>query len=499
MPPSPPASPEAEPYGVALAVLRTALGLSQKELARIAGLKPASVSKLERDPHRLKRPRCEVLVMKMGYPRTAVDGALAFIARRRAEVSGSAHLGLGTADAEVLRSIDPLVSAFEKRAGEFARAWFEGLSLEGLLLDARRRGTILRARLLAHPPEARLALVRDVLEFQDWSLAVALSDESEAAAANSADDALALAQLAVEVARRVPGDAGWRSRVEGRAGAHLANALRVAGKLPAADAELAHALRLWEAGAASDPGLLDPVRMLDLEASLRKDQRHLPQALDLLDRALATGPAPEVQSRLLIKKGCVLEKLERYQEAIDVLERAAPLADAAQNRRLALVWRFDLLVNLGHLGRYAEAESRMGDVRARAARLGKGLDLVRLTWLEGRIAGGLGRTADALAAFERVRAELTTRRIAYDTALVILDMAVLLAEEGRTAEVRELAREAAWIFEAQEVHREALRALAVFRRAAEKERLSPDLARNIRRFLRRAENDPKLRFRREAA
>ena len=77
-------------------------------------------------------------------------------------------------------------------------------------------------------------------------------------------------------------------------------------------------------------------------------------------------------------------------------------------------------------------------MRALAARLGKGLDLVRLTWLEGRIVAGLGRTEAALAAFDRVRAELTTRRIPYDTALVILDVAVLLAEEGRTAEVRAL-------------------------------------------------------------
>ena len=497
MRPSPDA--EAEPYGVALSVLRTALGMSQKELARIAGLKPPSVSKLERDPDRLQRPRCEELVMKMGYPRTAVDKALAFIAQRRAEVSGSAHLGLGTADAEVLRSIEPLVSVFEKRAGELARAWFGGLALEGLLLDAKRRGAVLRARLLTDPPEARLALVREVAEFQDWALAVALCDESVAAAPDSADEALALAELAVEVARRVPGDAGWRSRVEGRAGAHLANAWRVAGKLPVADTEFARALRLWEAGAASDPGLLDPVRMLDLEASLRKDQRRLPQALDLLDRALTARPAPEVEGRLLIKKACVLEKLERYQEAIEALERAAPLADAAQDRRLALVWRFDWLVNLCGLDRYADAESRLGDVRALSARVGKGLDLLRLTWLEARIAAGLGRTGEALAAFERVRAELTTRRMAYDTALVILDIAVLLAEEGRTAQVRDLAEQAAWIFESQDVHREALRALAVFSRAAEKDRLSPDLARNIRNFLRRAEYDSKLRFRREAA
>jgi tetratricopeptide (TPR) repeat protein len=499
MPPSPPSPQAAEPYGDALAVLRSALKMSQKELARLAGLRPTSVSKLERGVNKLKRRRCEELAMAMGYPRSAVDEALAFIARMQAEVSRPALSGLGTADAEVLRSIDPLVAAFEKKAGEFARAWFEGITREGLLLEAKRRGTVLRARLLAHPPEARLALVRDVSEFQDWALAVALCDESVAAAPDSAAEALALAQLAVEVARRVPGDAGWRSRVEGRAAAHLANAWRVAGKLPAADAELARALRLWETGAASDPGLLDPVRMLDLEASLRKAQRRLPEALDLLDRALVTRPTPEVEGRLLIKKACVLEKLERYQEALVVLERAAPLADAAEDRRLALVWRFDWLVNLCHLGRHAEAESRLGDVRALTARIGKGLDAVRLTWLEGRIAAGLGRTDEALGAFERVRKELTARGIAYDTAQVILDIAVLLAEKGRTAEVRELARQAAWIFESQDVHREALRALGIFRRAATQDRLSAHLARDIGRFLRRAENDPKLRFRQEAA
>jgi tetratricopeptide (TPR) repeat protein/DNA-binding XRE family transcriptional regulator len=494
-------SPEAKPYGVVLAVLRVARGMSQKELARVADLKPTSVSKLERAVNNLKRRRCEELVMAMGYPRTAVDEALVFIARMQEGASRSARLGLGTADDEVLRSIDPLVSALEKKAGEFARAWFEGITREGLLLDAKRRGAGLRARLLSHPPEARLALVREVAEFQDWALSAALSDESESAAPHSADEALALAELAVEVARRVPGEAGWRSRVEGRAGAHLANAWRVAGKLPAADAELARALRLWEAGAASDPGLLDPVRMLDLEASLRKDQRRLPQALDLLDRALASRPAAEVEGRLLIKKGCVLEKLERYQEAIAALERAAPLVEAGGNGRLRFAWRFDLLVNLCHLGRHAEAESRLGDVRALAVRIGNGngLDGVRLTWLEGRIAAGLGRTEEAIGAFERVRAELTTRRIAYDTALVILDIAILLAEQGRTAEVRELAQQAAWIFETQDVHREALRALGIFRGAATRERLSADLARNIGRFLRRAENDPRLRFRQEAA
>lgn len=75
MPPSPDA--DAEPYGVVLAVLRAAQELSQKEFARLAGLEPSSVSKLERGKNKMKRPRCEELVMRMGYPRTAVDATLA--------------------------------------------------------------------------------------------------------------------------------------------------------------------------------------------------------------------------------------------------------------------------------------------------------------------------------------------------------------------------------------------------------------------------------------
>jgi len=484
---------DAEEYGTALAVLRTARKLSQKQLARLARLTPTSLSKLERGVNHLSRERCEALAVAMGYRRGAVDDALAFIARQTA--SGPAE----EAASEVQRAGDALVAELERSAGEFARAWLDRLILQGRTLEAKRRAPGLRARLLAHPAGDRPALVREVAEFHDWALAVLLCEESAAAAADSAEEARALAGLAVEVARRVPGDAGWRSRVEGYAGAYLANAWRVGGKLREAEGELARALRLWEAGAASDPGLLDPVRMLDLEASLRKSQRRLDEALGLLDRALATRPEAEVEARLLINKGCVLEKLEKYEEAIEVLQRAAPLIDAAGDLRLRFAWRFDVAVNLCHLGRHAEAEARLGEVRALASRLGRRLDLVRLAWLEGRIAAGLGRIDEALAAFERVRTELTELGIAYDTALVILDLAALLAERERTAEVRRLAEQAAWIFEAEGVHREALRALDVFRRAARRERLTADLARSIGRFLRRARNDPKLRFREEAA
>lgn len=51
------------------------------------------------------------------------------------------------------------------------------------------------------------------------------------------------------------------------------------------------AKRLWQVG--SDPGrVLDPGRLLDLEASLRRDQRRLDEALALLDEAATVSRFP---------------------------------------------------------------------------------------------------------------------------------------------------------------------------------------------------------------
>src|SRR6266436_1294674 len=99
---------------------------------------------------------------------------------------------------------------------------------------------------------------------------------------------------------------------------HGANLLRVLGDLKPAETSFAAAKRLWLSG--SDPlGLLDPGRMLDLEASLRRDQRRFDEALERLDEAEAVGRSPE---RALIKKGFTLEVMGEYERAIETLLRA---------------------------------------------------------------------------------------------------------------------------------------------------------------------------------
>ena len=65
---------------------------------------------------------------------------------------------------------------------------------------------------------------------------------------------------------------------------------------------------------------------------------------------------------------------------------------------------------------------------------------------------------------------------------------------GRTEQVKTLARHMTPIFRAQGIHREALAALTLFRRAAEREQVTETFAREVLAYLREARFKPELRF-----
>jgi tetratricopeptide (TPR) repeat protein len=133
-------------------------------------------------------------------------------------------------------------------------------------------------------------------------------------------------------------------------------------------------------------------------------------------------------------------------------------------------------------------------VREIAERLGGELDLTRVVWVGAKIAAGLGRTSEAEAAFEQARMVFERRELTYDYALVSLELALILLEQGRTGETRTLAEEMLQIFQVQKVDREALAALKVFCDAAKKEMATVEQTRRIVKFLYRARHDPELRF-----
>jgi transcriptional regulator with XRE-family HTH domain len=348
------------------------------------------------------------------------------------------------------------------------------------LEEARQEAAEILPKLLELPAERRLPLLeRTVRARRSWALAEGACHESARLAAHDSDEALAVARLALAVAEQVPGDARWRAALRAYCQAFLGNALRVANDLAAAAAAFARARDLWEAALPAETAVLAAWRIFDLEASLRRANRQFPEALALLGHALelARGDAP-AEARILLKKEHVLEQMGDIEGALAALAEAAPRIAVSGDLRLQLLHRHKTVNNLCHLGRWDEAAALLPEVQELALRQPTAdLDRLRVRWLESRVAAGLGRRAEAVALLEVVRQRFTDLALPYDAALAALDLAVLHLEDGRTAEVRELATGMVWIFEARNIRREALAALQLFCAAARQEAATVELAR----------------------
>jgi transcriptional regulator with XRE-family HTH domain len=460
-------------------LFRALTGKTQKEFAEALGLDPAVVAQYELGKY---DPGLDLLErMAAEADLTVRDGeeALRFLeALRRPRLRAGLGLGDLAGDlAEVVARVDQrlLRLPFEQQAPRAE----DRQAVEGLWL-----------KLKDLTEEQQLAVVSVGQEFQSWALVERLCDESEIEASRDLKRAASLARLARAIADRVPGPEGWRKRVRGCAIATEANVLRVVGDLKAARVAFEQAKELWNTG--SDPeGLLDPGRILDLEASLCRDERQFDKALKLLDEALAVG---RQKARILIKKGFTLEVMGEYAQGIATLLQARPLVEAQGDARLQNILHLNLAVQYCHAHRHAEAVELVAQVRRVAEEMGDAIGSLRGLWLEGRIAVGLGRNALAVRLLDQARQEFSQRDMWYDVALADLEMAPLLLAEGAVAQVKQMAGELVVKFEQQGIHREALAALRLFREAADREEATAELAHRVLEFLFRARWDEGLRF-----
>lgn len=454
----------------ALTSLRSAQGWTQKELARALGISTKTLSFHERGRSELTRERLETMVALMGLDSADIDATLLALeqVRGRAEPVVSP---VGPTREE-RRIIERTAAAMARSAARVTRSELTRSFQAPRIEQARREAGKLWAALKARPARERRALVESAREYQSWALCERLCAESERAAAADARRAVELAELAVRVAVRVPGEESWRSRLQGYAWAHLGNARRVASDLPGAEEAFGKARPLWEAGAAGDPGLLSEGQVLDLEASLRRAQGGFDEALGLHDRALMVTQA-EDQGYILVSKALTLEQMGQMERSIETLKLAALRVDAKHKPRLWFALQFNLAVNLSHLGLHSEAAALVPEMRRIAIQLSKKLDSVRILWLEARIAAGLGRPHEALGILSQVQEEFISCGIAYDAALASLELAVLHLEQGHVKEVKALARQMSPIFQSQGVCRQVLAAFLLFRQASAKEESKP--------------------------
>jgi len=347
--------------------------------------------------------------------------------------------------------------------------------------------------LLALPRAERLGAIQGApQEYQGPAIAELLIDESLGQMPGRPRDAMALAELALAILHHSE-DSGIVLELHARATAHVGNAFRVCGQLPAASFLLGSARFLLRGDGGGDR--LVRAELDSLEGSLRRDQRRFDEAEVLLERAVLTYVGQgfaELAGRTRIILGSVHHEQGNTQAAAEQAEQALQLLDSDEDAGLCLIARQNLADCFCELGRYSEALELI-----EKSKRGKHLDqisLLRVSWVEGKIARGLGRREEAESHLLASRHGFLKHEIAFDAALVSLELASLYLEEGRTAEVRELATEMVAVFTRQGVHGEATSAWMLFKDAAELERVTVGLIQKMSSYLVRAQRDPAYPF-----
>jgi tetratricopeptide (TPR) repeat protein len=408
----------------------------------------------------------------------------------------------GEVDEILLRSFAP---PSEETAGQDA-AWDRLFADLGARLARaaaeRREAPALLDELLGRPWEEWPVLFRLDRRLQTIAVCELLIEKSFEEGFRDAARAIGLAERGLLLAGLLDGDRYGRSVVQdlqARAWAYLGNARRIAFDLTGAEEALTRAERLAEGGSA-DP--LEEARILDLRASLLSDQGHFEQAAELLDIVIdiySELNEPHRKGRAMISKGVFLGYSGWYEEAIRQLRKGLSLVDWDREPRLVLMARHNLAWFLTEFGRAEEALRQLERFRHTYHEVPSSWTGLRLAWLEGRIAGYLGRLDEAESALREVRRRFLAEGYGYDASLVTLDLARLYLEEGRTTEVRTLAAEMLDVFLSHDIHRQALAALAVFQQAAEVDSATPGLVAEISSYLVRARKNPQLRFEQAAA
>jgi len=350
-------------------------------------------------------------------------------------------------------------------------------------------------RLLSLPSsERRDAVKRARRSFRGPRLVRLLLEESMLQVSRDAGEAFNLAELAREVMNHSPASPDGFDLMA-LASAYMGNARRVAGELREADSLFTFARFLIRQQEIADLETL--ARVDDLEGSLRRDQRRLKDADELLRRSAKlyrTLGDRKAEGKVLVTLGTVENQSGDPERAIETTEAALARIDRERDPRLFLSARLNLACFEFHSGAPERAsEILAADVKLYEDHPEPGF-LLRRRWLEGNIAEARGLLQLAEDHFRETRAGFLGLGSGYDAALISFDLALLFLRTGRREEVRQLAEEMFPIFEAGDIHREALAALVLFQEAARQEELTVSAVREFSRYLRDARSDPAYKF-----
>jgi tetratricopeptide (TPR) repeat protein len=350
---------------------------------------------------------------------------------------------------------------------------------------------------MRHPPARQWTLLKNSGRHDNWSFCEMLLDAGFEAIYNDPHRALDLCRMGVMIAERLSPETYGERAIEdlrARAWGRTANSMRATSELANAEQALATAARHLKMGS-GEP--LEEAEHLYFTSSLRRAQRRLDESMRACLRSRRiyrmVGDL-HLEGRSLMCESMIHDLQGDLEKSLACARQGRQQISKERDRRLAIAAHHGLVWQLMAAGRSEEALRELEELRPAYFEFNDRMVLLRLTWMEARLARDLGRTEESERAFRAAHEGFVEARIPYEAASVALDLAVLLSEQGRAQELKRLAAELLAVFQNLGVAREAFAALTIFERHAQAEAVTLTLLARLSTYFTQVRSQPDLRF-----
>jgi tetratricopeptide (TPR) repeat protein len=340
-----------------------------------------------------------------------------------------------------------------------------------IALDRERADSCtLVPELLAHGRERQPLLLRNDSRLHTWGVLERLLEHGLEVLPRDRRESERLAGLALDQSRHLDASYYGLTRVEdmrARAWVAIAEARRLRSDFAGADEAFTRARGHLAAGTGDT---LEWAFLLDSEAALRRCQGRFADARQLLQQALETFVENGEDQRAtlaLVTLAAVHREGGQTDLSLSLLQDAARRVDGDREPRLLLSVEHNLAESLAAAGRLMEARGILIRSRPLYRRFPDSWTQAHLRWLRGRVATGLGQTAEAEADLRGARSAFLALDALFEAALVALDLAPVYLQQDRAAELVPLAAETLEVFRSCGVERARRAATAWLRQAEE--------------------------------
>jgi tetratricopeptide (TPR) repeat protein len=332
-------------------------------------------------------------------------------------------------------------------------------------------GRLLWADIERIPPSKRLAFIKRETKYHTFGVFQAALRGARTSANRHPQDAVEIANLAVALAELADPEVGLADelRFDWRANALLAlsYAQKMAGEFRTAESSLDLADIYLTCGT-QDP--IERAMLIVGQGGLYSDLGRFEEAVEILDRAFALFRRvedPTGAGKVRLQQGAVLQYIDPAR-GLELVEEGLAMIDLEVEPRVEWAGRHTQAYCYNELGEPEEAEGILQTYRYLSDRFPDFEVQSTRNWLCARVCARLGRTNEAEHRFREVQASYLEQSFRQEAVLASIDLAELLVNEQRIGEALYIARELFPILKAWGLHRDTLALMTIVTEALER-------------------------------